>query len=599
MTYEDVLKQIQDAGLMGQFSSYDLDTARRDPSFGAAMLSYKKDWNSTTDEAARSAINQKAEALRKQYGSYYGGSDGSRYYALGQTPSSYQSPYQSRIDEALAGLGQGSAYQNQITSALQGLNQPTAYQDRIRETLDKMGQASPWQDQISLTLDRMNNYGDFSYGPAPAYTNRYQQQLDELLGKVQNYGPFSWSKEEDPSYAAYAKQYRREGDRAAANALAQAASATGGQVSTAAMTAASQAGDYYAGQLADKIPELYENAYQRYLSEYSRLADQLGQTQRAEQYDYAKYQDQLGQYNTDRALSYDQWLQKYNMLSGNLSAMQSQAGAEDDRLARMLSAMQSQDNAEWNRRLDALGAYQNADSTDWERRLDALGALQGADDTGYSRYLDQVNYAAQQDALEREQTSQRQDLYQKQLDAILAAGGSPSAGMVAGSGYDNEYVQAMENYYKQQALAAAAKTGGGGSRSGSSGSSSASSDSMDYGGLFAAARESGNPRSFISNRYKSFGFSSSSGLWDDYQRWAESQEDGEEDPGGTASGGGGGLDMRSVTELGYGPITAAELDRLVKSGEVEEYQEGGKLRFRRTGKTAPQFAPAATLWGAR
>lgn len=386
MTYEDILNQIQDSGLMGQFSQYDLDTAKRDPSFGATMLSYKKDWNAATDDAARQAINQKAEALRKQYGSYYGGSDGSKYYGLGQTPGSYQSAYQDRLDGVLAGLEKGTSY----------------------------------QDQISQTLARMNGYGDFSYGAAPTYSNRYQQQLDEMLGKVQNYGPFSWSKEEDPSYSAYAKQYRREGDRATANALAQAAAATGGQVSTAAMTAASQAGDYYAGQLADKIPELYENAYQRYLSEYSKLADQLGQTQRAEQYDYAKYLDQLGQYNTDRAMSYDQWLQGYNMLSGNLSAMQ------------------NQDNAEWS------------------RRLDTLGALQGQDGTAYSRYLDQVNYNSQMEALEREQALAQQNLYQQQLDAILAAGGSPSAGMIAGSGYQNEYVQAMENYYKQQVAAKAA-----------------------------------------------------------------------------------------------------------------------------------------------
>ena len=182
----------------------------------------------------------------------------------------------------------------------------------------------------------------------PTYNNRYQETLDELLGQVQNYGPFTWSKEEDPAYSAYAKQYRREGQRATADAMAQAAALTGGQVSTAAATAASQAGDYYAGQLADVIPQLYENAYQRYLSDYSLLADQLGQVRQAEQLDYAKYLDELGQYNADRNLSYDQWLQGYNMLSGNLSA------------------------------------------------------FQGQDQTEYGRLLDQIEYNMQQDALERE-----------------------------------------------------------------------------------------------------------------------------------------------------------------------------------------------------
>ena len=291
MTYEELLDQIQGKGQ--SWSQWDLETARKNPSFGASMLTYKQDWAEATDQAGRTAANQAAEALRRQYGSYLGGPDGSKYYGLGG-PGSYQSGY---------------------------------------------------QDRISEILDEMNNYRDFDYGPAPTYNNRYQETLDELLGQVQNYGPFTWSKEEDPAYSAYAKQYRREGQRATADAMAQAAALTGGQVSTAAATAASQAGDYYAGQLADVIPQLYENAYQRYLSDYSLLADQLGQVRQAEQLDYAKYLDELGQYNADRNLSYDQWLQGYNMLSGNLSAFQGQDQTEYGRLL---------DQIEYNMQQDAL-----------------------------------------------------------------------------------------------------------------------------------------------------------------------------------------------------------------------------------------------------
>ena len=108
---------------------------------------------------------------------------------------------------------------------------------------------------------------------------------------------------------------------------------------------------------------------------------------------------------------------------------------------------------------------------------------------------------------------------------------------------------------------------------------------MDYDGLFAAAQASGNPKSFLANNYKSYGFTSSSGLYDDYKNWLEGQ-----------SGGAGlRLDMRSVNELGYGPINEEELNRLVKSGEVEEYEENGLIRFRRTGRTAPQLS-TGKLW---
>ena len=364
MTYEDVLKNIQAAGLENQFSQYDLNTAREHPEFGASMLSIKQDWNAATDQAGRTAANQAAEALRRQYGSYLGGIDGSKYYALGPSPGSYQSPYQQQIQDA---------------------------------------------------LDRLGSYESFDYGPAPTYNNRYQAEIDSLLDRVQNYEDFTWSKDTDPAYSAYAKQYRREGQRATEDALAAAAAATGGQISTAAITAASQAGDYYAGQLAEAIPQLYEAAYSRYLSEYSKLVDQLNQTQQQEQMDYNKYLTELGQYNTDRNLGYQQWLDEYSML----------------------------------------GSY--------------LGALQGQDSTEYDRLMDQVDYNRDQ-----------QSLYQAQVDAILQAGGLPSTSLVGQSGYSDEYIQAIRNYYAAQQAAAAS----GGGRSGGGGSSGGGSEPTESVGIY-------------------------------------------------------------------------------------------------------------------
>lgn len=335
MTYEDFLKKAQTSGLLGQFSDYDLETAKKNPEFGMTMLSYKTDYANAADAAAKESINKLANELRAQYGSYTGGSDGSKYYATAPSPGGYQNPYQSKISEI---------------------------------------------------LDKMGTYGGFDYGEAPTYNNRYQQELDNLLNRVQNYEDFSWSKETDPSWSAYAKQYRREGERATQDALAQAAAASGGQVSTAAVTAASQAGDYYASQLGDMIPQLYQNAYNRYLNQYSMLLDQLNTTRQAEQYDYQAYLNELNQYNTDRNMSYDQWLQQYNMLG------------------------------------------------------DTLGAYQGQSDTQYQQLLDQIEY-----------NTNKQTLAQNQVDAILSAGGMPSADLIGSSGYTTEYVNALDSYYKQQA----------------------------------------------------------------------------------------------------------------------------------------------------
>lgn len=60
----------------------------------------------------------------------------------------------------------------------------------------------------------------------------------------------------------------------------------------------------------------------------------------------------------------------------------------------------------------------------------------------------------------REKQQQDQELGRSQVDAMLQAGASPSAGLIGKSGYESEYIQALENYYKQQAAQAAAKTSG-------------------------------------------------------------------------------------------------------------------------------------------
>lgn len=454
MPYNNLLDRIKQSGQ--SWSQYDLDTAKNNLAFGNTIFSAKNDWakaHAAGDRAGMDAANAAAENARRTYGSYLGGSEGSRYYGLGG-PASYQSPY--------------SGVQSDTLSKMQNYGSFTFDQK-------KPAFSNTYGGLLDDALKKMQNYGSFSYGSAPTYNNRYQEQIDSLLQQVQGYGPFSWSKETDPAYSAYAKQYRREGDRATANALAQAAAATGGQVSTAAMTAAGQAGDYYAGQLADKIPELYENAYQRYLSDYSLLTNKLGQTQQTEQYDYAKYLDQLGQFNTDRALSYDQWLQGYNMLSDQAGHLQNAGALDLQRYQTELGQYNTDRNfayGQWADGFDRLGAV--------------LGAYRQQDQIGYDRHLDQVGYNTSQDQtayeremqaaqLQRQQQELAAELDRYQVDAMLSAGVRPSDSLVAGSGYAREYVQGMENAYRQQAAQAASGGRSGGSRSGGSGGSSGSS----------------------------------------------------------------------------------------------------------------------------
>lgn len=338
-TYDDFVKAANQSGLMGQFSQDDLNLAQKYPEFGLSVLSLKKDYNNAATAEQRLLANQAANELRKSYGNYSGGADGGSF--------------------------------------------------RLESKLNRRS------DDL---LDQLGSFGSFSYDEAPTYENAFAQQQKDLLDRILNREGFSWSKETDPQWSSYKKSYLREGDRATANALAQASAASGGRPSSYAVNAATQAGDYYATKLNDVIPTLYQQAYERYLDEYNMKLKDLNTVNQQEQLDYAKYLDRLGQFNTDRGFAYQNYADNYDRLRSQLAD------------------------------------------------------VQGQDQIDYARYLDEAS---------RQQTAQ--DSIRSQVDAILAAGGSPSANLVSESGYSSEYVKALEDAYrKQEAEKAAKKSGSGG-----------------------------------------------------------------------------------------------------------------------------------------
>lgn len=277
-TYDDFLKELNRTG--AKLSDADMETAKKHPEFGISLISLGEDFNKATTPEQKALAHNAAEELRKSYGGYYGGMDGSGYIAVPE---------------------------QQKTGGVQ----------------------------------------------APEYTNRYAEQQKQLLDELMNREDFSYDKENDPNWGSFKKSYLREGERASANALAQASAASGGRPSTYAMTAAGQAGDYYASKLNDMTPALEQQAYDRYVDEGNRILHRLEAVNAQEQMDYAKHLNEA-----NRA------------------------------------------------------------------------------DTFYARELAELERGRQED-------EQKRKFAQEQVDAILAAGGTPSEQLVADSGYSTEYVSAL------------------------------------------------------------------------------------------------------------------------------------------------------------
>lgn len=329
-TYEDFKKRLASGNYA--LSDADIKLAERNPDAAMSILNYKDDYSKASTDEARALANMGAENIRRTQGGYTGGVDGSNFYLENPTPSSFDS-------------GSKPAYE------------------------------SKWQDSINDAYGKLSDYGSFSYDrEAPVYSDRYADQRDDLLNAITNRPAFEYDYKSDPSYQSYAKQYAREGKRATEDTLAAASAQSGGIASSYALTAANQARNYYASQLSDKIPELYQNAYERYLKEYQQKQNELSALNTASQIDYDRYLNDLSQYNTDRNLAYQQYQHDYS------------------RLRNQLNDAQALDQLDYSKYRDEVGDYQNDRNFRYQQLLDTISNNQYEDEKNYSRAQDQANF---------------------------------------------------------------------------------------------------------------------------------------------------------------------------------------------------------------
>lgn len=138
----------------------------------------------------------------------------------------------------------------------------------------------------------------------PTYKNSYERDISRLLEKLLNTKSFSYNPYDDDLYEFYRQQYIREGDRAMEDLLGELSASTGGVASSYAVSAAAQARENYNRKLTDKIPELYEDAYERYIDGIEKDESTLKLLQALSDGEYDRYLDSIELYNKERELDY-------------------------------------------------------------------------------------------------------------------------------------------------------------------------------------------------------------------------------------------------------------------------------------------------------
>lgn len=229
----------------------DMALGRNNPGALETILKERQNWANATTQEEKTAAHNRAENIRKAYGSYSGGGDGMK----GQYSPTYVKP--------------NKAAENSNVDAL------------------------------------FNKFNEAYKNPAPTWTPRYEAEIQGLLSDISNRKGFSYDMNEDQMYQQYRDQYIREGQRAMKDTAAQTAAMAGGYGSSYGAIAAQQGYDNYLAGLNDRVPQLEQMAYGRYTDELADKYNQLGAYQTEENRLYGQYMDALGQYNTDRNFAYN------------------------------------------------------------------------------------------------------------------------------------------------------------------------------------------------------------------------------------------------------------------------------------------------------
>ncbi|MEA4934809.1 MAG: hypothetical protein VB071_14690 [Lawsonibacter sp.] len=319
--------------------------------------------------------------------------------------------------------------------------------------------------------------------------------------------------------------------------------------------------------------------YQQYKESYTRngqqaMQDTLGQVSTrtgglassyaatASQQTYDNYMEALADKVPElRQLAYEMYQDEGDNQRSNLDMLMALEQGDYGKYQDLLS--QYNNNRSFN-----YGAYSDDRSYDYQTGRDSVEDV---------RYSDEWAYQKSQNAKSDAQT---------RVENYLASGGVASKldpALISASGYTQIELAAKEKYYADQKTAAASTSGRSSSGSSRSSSTSRSSGTQDYTSLFQDALDSGHAKSYISNNYKKYGFSSNTGLYDDYSSWSESvnQNGDPVDEFGNVTPDISGIPQAALDEFAHATEDGSSiatidalLDKLVSQGKITEEQAG-------------------------
>lgn len=259
--------------------------------------------NAKTDEERNSA-HKKAEGVRYEEGGYYAGKSGTDHITRDDVYVSSADQKHMNMDQ----LNDTLRNKMMVKAGLLSTEEANALAQGVREQYGYSG------GQYGNRYDRLRNADgsyQFLYDGMPGSISQYQQMIQNLANGLVNRGSFSYNPENDPLYQNYAQQYTAGAQSAMQNTLAQISARTGGLASSYAGQAAQQSYNGYMSQLANKIPELQQLAYQMYRDEADDTRNNISMLMGLANNDYDLYANERN-FNYNNYLSNRDYNYQYN-----------------------------------------------------------------------------------------------------------------------------------------------------------------------------------------------------------------------------------------------------------------------------------------------
>ena len=194
-------------------------------------------------------------------------------------------------------------------------------------------------DPLKSMYDRTMETLRASETSTPLFQSDYDKNIQELYQKITGREKFNYDASTDPLYGQYREAYIQQGRQAMRDSMGQTAALTGGYGNSYGSVAGQQTYEAYLGRLNDVLPELEQQAYNRYLAEGDRLNQQYALASDMRNTQYGQFRDALGDFKYDQAWDAEQAFNRAQL--GDWAKYKELYGDESAKIAQILSNPQA------------------------------------------------------------------------------------------------------------------------------------------------------------------------------------------------------------------------------------------------------------------